>query len=108
MSTWDGLAVPDNANRERTALCMRDRQRWQRLQGVSLHTPRGVQLSWPLPAAHAQELVGCDLSQNCPPAVLQSESTAHVPASFVMLSMGYPAIELPPARPCAVHKLKLP
>lgn len=71
-----------------TALCMPSMHRWQRLQGVSSHAPKAVQVSWPVLAAHAQELVVTCLLQNWPPAVLQSLSTLQVPAGFVMLLIG--------------------
>lgn len=71
-----------------TALCMPSMHRWQRLQGVSSQAPKAVQVSWPVLAAQAQELVVTCLLQNWPPAVLQSLSPMQVPAGFVMLLMG--------------------
>jgi hypothetical protein len=87
--TCDGFLLSTTASSWfRVAVCDCDRQRWQRLHGVSLHTPSAVQLSVPVLAMHAQELVVSALSQNCPPATLQSVLTAHVPAGLLMLSIG--------------------
>lgn len=72
----------------RTVDCMLEMHCWQRVHGVGLQTPSGVQPSAPVLAEQAHALLGSALLQNSPPATLQSLSAAHVAAGFVMLSMG--------------------
>jgi hypothetical protein len=86
--TCDGVLSPDAIIWVRTAACILDMQRWHLLHGVSLQTPSAVQVSRPVLAIQAQALVAVALLQNSPPALLQSVSSAQVPAGLVMLSTG--------------------